>query len=83
MVETKYREKFPIGMHTKGIILKKVDFGIFIDLGEDINECLGLIAITDIDPEMFNSFNPKDPISIVIHSYTEDERNQIWLKLAD
>ncbi len=68
------KEKYPIGTKVTGKVQSIVDFGIFVDIGEEID---ALIHVSDIswtkkNINVKNEFNPQDTIEAVILLVDQD-----------
>ena len=68
------KEKYPLGIKVTGTIQSVVDFGIFVDIGEDID---ALIHVSDIswtrkNINIKNEFNLKDTLEAVVLLVDQD-----------
>ncbi|MCC5917779.1 MAG: hypothetical protein JJU02_10700 [Cryomorphaceae bacterium] len=87
MIKTKLKSKYPIDSIHIGIVIQQMPYGLFVKFEEREEDCLGLVQITDIGKSEFWSLDdlPKigDLVKVQVIAYTEDDRNQIWLKPAE
>ncbi len=56
-------EKFPIGHVTEGKIVKITNFGVFVEIGEDLE---GLVFSGEIDEEQLKTIKPGDVLKVKI-----------------
>lgn len=70
----------------KGLVVKHMPFGVFVKFEEREVDCLGLVQIVDIGESDHWSLDdlPKigERVTVQVIGYTEDDRNQIWLRPA-
>lgn len=84
MIDQKLKNKYPINLIIEGKVVKHMPFGLFVKFDEKEEDCVGLIQVTDIGKSEMWDLNqlPKigEIVTVQVIAYTEDERNQIWLR---
>lgn len=50
-----FQQNYPIGKEVEGAIIKKMPFGVFIDIGEQFLVLLELPAMQDLDYEKYQA----------------------------
>ena len=75
------KKRFPVGARVRGVVIRHLPFGIFVDLGDPV--ALGLVQITDfvdagpMTPELYPAVGAS--IEAVVLGHTGDGRKQVWL----
>jgi ribosomal protein S1 len=87
MMNKKFWNQIKYKYQLEKLIYGKVEahtpFGVFVDIGD--TNVKGIIQITDfldtgsMTPEMYPEVGSS--VGAVVVSYTEDERNQVWLSV--
>lgn len=72
-----FQLRYPIGKEIEGKIIKKMPFGVFIDIGEKFLVLLEIIEIEGLDYEKYTSdeqFNVGESVSGVVGGFTENNK---------
>ena len=70
----KFKQKYPVGIEVEGKIIKKMPFGVFLDIGEKFLALLEIIEMVDLNYDHFQSnqqFNVGDKVQGTVGDYTD------------
>ena len=73
----KFKQKYPIGIEVEEKIIKKMPFGVFVDIGEKFLTLLEIIEMVGLNYDHYQSnqqFNVGDRVKGTVGGFTDNNK---------